>query len=89
MTLNDKQRKDVKNCLQEISNSFTRIEAERDLIKEILQRMADEFDMNKKLSRKLAKVYHKRNIAEEIAANEELSETYDLIVSSSKENQNT
>jgi hypothetical protein len=80
MVLNDKQRVAVKGCLQEISNSMTRIEAERDLIKEILQRMADEFDMNKKLSRRLAKVYHKRNIAEEIAANDELTETYDLIV---------
>lgn len=81
MQLNDKQRKEVKGCLQEISNSLTRIEAERDLIKEILQRMADDFEMNKKLSRRLAKVYHKRNIAEEIAANEELTETYDMIVS--------
>ena len=81
MQLNDKQRKEVKGCLQEISNSLTRIEAERDLIKEILQRMADDFEMNKKLSRRLSKVYNKRNIDEEIAANEELTETYDMIVS--------
>ena len=32
----------VLGCLQEISNSLTRIEAERDLIKEILQKMQDE-----------------------------------------------
>ena len=57
------------------------IVAEKDLVKEIIQRMADEFEMNKRLSRKLAKVYHKRNIEEEIAASEELSETYDMIVS--------
>ena len=80
MKLNEQQKKDIKNCLQEISNSYTRIEAERDLIKDILNRMADEFEMNKKLSRRLAKVYHKRNIAEEVAANEELTETYDQIV---------
>lgn len=80
MKLNEQQKKDIKNCLQEISNSYTRIEAERDLIKEILQRMLDEFEMNKKLSRKLAKVYHKRNIEEEVAANEELTETYSQIV---------
>lgn len=80
MRLTEQQKKDIKNCLQEISNSYTRIEAERDLIKDVLNRMADEFEMNKKLSRRLAKVYHKRNIAEEIAANEELTETYDQIV---------
>lgn len=80
MHLSDTQKKDVKNCLQEISNSYTRIQAERDLIKEILQRMEDEFQMQKKLSRRLAKVYHKRNIEEEVAASEELSEIYDQIV---------
>jgi len=80
MKLTEQQKKDIKNCLQEISNSYTRIEAERDLIKDVLQRMAEEFELNKKLSRRLAKVYHKRNIAEEIAANEELTDTYDQIV---------
>lgn len=80
MKLTETQKKDIKNCLTEISNSYTRIEAERDLIKDVLNRMQDEFEMNKKLSRKLARVYHKRNIAEEIAANEELTETYDQIV---------
>jgi ribosomal protein S17E len=79
-TLNEQQRKDIKNCLSEISNSYTRIEAERDLIKEVINRMADEFEMNKKLSRRLAKIYHKRNLEEEMAAAEEVSDTYELIV---------
>lgn len=81
MKLTEEQKKAVKGCLQEISNSYTRVAAEKELVKEVIQRMADEFEMNKKLSRKLAKVYHKRNIEEEIAANEELTETYDMIVS--------
>jgi hypothetical protein len=38
----------VLGCLQEISNSLTRIEAERDLIKEILQKMQDECEIPKK-----------------------------------------
>ena len=78
--LSEKQKKDVKNCLQEISNSMTRVEAERDHIKDIIGRMADEFEMNKKLSRRLAKVYHKRSIAEEVAAANELNDTYEDIV---------
>ena len=53
----------VLGCLQEISNSLTRIEAERDLIKEILQKMQDECEISKKLGRKLARVYHKRNLS--------------------------
>jgi hypothetical protein len=80
MRLSDVQKKGVKNCLEEISVSLTRISAERDLIKDILQRMHDEFEMEKKISRKLAKVYHKRSIEEEVATNEELSDIYSQIV---------
>ena len=69
----------IKNCLQEISNSLTRMEAERDNIKEIVNRMATEFEMNKRISRKLARIFHKRNIEEERAEQEEINTTYDLV----------
>ena len=68
MTIKDGDKVKILGCLQEISNSLTRIEAERDLIKDILQRMQDEFELPKKLSRKLAKTYHKRNFEEEVAS---------------------
>ena len=79
-TFNPKEKVDIKNCLQEISNSYTRIEAERDNIKAIIERLAEDFEMNKRLSRRLAKVFHKRNLAEEVAAAEELSSTYEDVV---------
>jgi hypothetical protein len=69
----------VLGCLQEISNSLTRIEAERDLIKEILEKMQDECEIPKKLSRKLAKVYHKRNRVEVEEENNTLMEIYDNV----------
>jgi len=69
----------VLGCLQEISNSMTRIEAERDLIKEILQKMQDECELPKKLSRKLAKVYHKRNYEEEVAEQSDFQTVYENV----------
>ena len=69
----------VLGCLQEISNSLTRIEAERDLIKEILQKMQDECELPKKLSRKLAKVYHKRNYEEEVAEQADFQTIYENV----------
>lgn len=69
----------VLGCLQEISNSLTRIEAERDLIKEILQKMQDEHEIPKKLSRKLAKVYHKRSYEEEVAQQEDFVQIYETV----------
>jgi hypothetical protein len=69
----------VLGCLQEISNSLTRIEAERDLIKEILQKMQDECEIPKKLARKLAKVYHKRSFEEEVAEQNDFVEIYENV----------
>jgi hypothetical protein len=74
-----RDREKILGCLQEISNSLTRIEAERDLIKDILQRMQDEFEMPKKLSRKLARVYHKRNFEEEVASQNDFQEVYETV----------
>lgn len=74
------QKVAIKSCLQEISNSLTRMEAERENIKEIVNRMAQEFEMNKRISRKLARIFHKRNIEEERAEQEEINTTYDAVV---------
>jgi hypothetical protein len=75
----DAQKKGIRNCLDEISNSLTRIEGERDNIKSIVDRCAEEFQMNKRITRKLARIYHKRNIEEERAEQEEIHATYDLV----------
>ena len=69
----------VLGCLQEISNSLTRIEGERDLIKEVLQKMQDECEIPKKLGRKLARVYHKRNYEEEVAEQSDFQTIYENV----------
>ena len=69
----------ILGMLQEIANSLTRVEAERDLIKEILERMQEECEIPKKLGRKLAKVYHKRNFEEEVAQQNDFVEIYEKV----------
>ena len=69
----------ILGMLQEISNSLTRVESERDLIKEILERMQDECEIPKKLGRKLAKVYHKRNFEEEVAHQNDFVDLYEKV----------
>lgn len=69
----------VLGFLQEISNSLTRIESERDLIREVLQKMQDECEIPKKLSRKLAKTYHKRNYEEEVAEQSDFQTIYENV----------
>jgi uncharacterized protein (UPF0335 family) len=78
--LTQPQRTAIKACLQEISNSLTRMEAERENIREVVNRCATEFEMNKRITRKLARIFHKRNIEEERAEQEEINNTYDAVV---------
>lgn len=70
----------LKGCMREISNSWTRMEAERDNIREIVNRCAEEFQLNKRLTRKAAKVFHKRNIEEENALQTEVDELHNMVV---------
>jgi hypothetical protein len=72
-------RKAIKKCMDELSASMTRIEGERDLIKEAINNCCEEYEMNKKTFRKLAKVYHKQNFSREVAEHEEFETMYEQL----------
>lgn len=73
-------RKKVLGALQEFSASLTRQEAERDLQKEILARLQDEFELPKKPMRKVARVYHKQNLNEFRSEIADVEDIYESIV---------
>jgi regulator of replication initiation timing len=78
---NPADRKKIRDALQEVSNSMTRISAERDLIKEIVSELAEEYELlSKKQINKMARVYHKQNFSEEQAASSEFELLYEEIV---------
>jgi uncharacterized protein YqgV (UPF0045/DUF77 family) len=79
MLTNDADRKKFMNAIKEISNSMIRMEGERDLIKTIVNDQSDEFQIPKKLVSKIAKTYHKQNIADIEAEWDEFMEIYDAI----------
>lgn len=72
-------RKKIRGALEEISNSLTRIESERSLIKEILQDVEDKFELPKKYTRKVAKIFHKQNFAEVKTEQEDLETIYETV----------
>lgn len=78
-------RDKIKKMLGEISNSMTRIEGERDLIKETIKEMSQEFNLPKRTLNRMAKVYHKQNFLREREEHEEFEDLYTTIV----DNQNT
>lgn len=82
MISNPEDKKKFYNAVVEASNSLTRIEAERDLINEIVKSLSEDFNINKKIIRKIVKAYHKQNMTEEQQDHEEFVELYEEVVSS-------
>jgi Transcriptional regulator DsbA len=72
-------RKAIKKCMDELSASMARIDGERDFIKEAITNCCEEYEMNKKTFRKLAKVYHKQNFSKEVAEHEEFETMYEQL----------
>ena len=80
MLSNDLDRKKVFECMKEISNSMTRMDAERDFQKEAAIALADDVDIDKKYIGALAKIYHKQNFAQFQQQKEEIEDLYESIV---------
>lgn len=76
MILTPEQKKVVKNLASEVSGSLTRMEAERDLVKEAISRVAEENELDKKILRRLCKLYHKQIFHTEMADNDQLETVY-------------
>lgn len=73
------QLKEIKGKFDEISASMTRISAEKDFLKEVINDLKDQYEIPTRTARKLAKAYHKRNIQEVRAESDDLIETYEVV----------
>lgn len=73
------KRDAIKKVLDELSGSMARIEGERSYISETIKDLSEEFQINKKILRRMAKTYHKQNFSNEIAENEEFEVMYEQI----------
>jgi hypothetical protein len=59
---------------------MTRMEAERDLIKDIVKDVSDNYQLSKKQISRMAKIYHKQNFIMEQQEMDELETLYITIV---------
>ena len=78
--LTDQQKKELKDAIRQMNDSMTRIAAERDFQKEALKEISDKTGVNKKIIRRMAKVYFKSNYAEEQEENRQFEEFYDGVM---------
>lgn len=77
---NPEDQKKLLNFLREASNSLTRVEAERSLIRESSKKICDDLQLTKRVVNKMVKVYHKQSFQEEIAEHEQFEHLYESIV---------
>ena len=78
---NPQQRETIVAALKEWSNSAVRVEAEKNLQKNIIEDLSDKVDIEKKYLNKLATMYHKQNFAQFQQEREEIEELYESIIS--------
>jgi hypothetical protein len=80
MINNPVDRKKINDALQEVSNSMTRIGAEKDLIRTVVSDLSEEFQLPKKTVNKLARIFHKQNFAQESQEFDELETLYEEVI---------
>lgn len=73
-------RRKVLEAMKEYSNSLTRIEAEKDFQKEVLDKIEEDFDLPKKYMRKVANIYHKQNLTEVVGQVNDIEDLYEALV---------
>lgn len=66
----------------EISASMTRIEAEKDLMKEIVKKLNEDHGLSKKALNKMAKTYHKQSFNKEVEEQDEFQTLYEEVLGS-------
>lgn len=79
-SLSDSQKKELKEAIQSLNDSMTRVASERDYQKEAVNNISDKTGVDKKIIRRMAKVYFKSNYAEEQEENRSFEEFYDGVM---------
>ena len=79
MLSNPADQKKLADAVKEMSNSMTRVDAEKDLQKNIVDTIHDELGLEKKYVKKVAQLWHKQNFAQMQTEQEEIEGLYELI----------
>ena len=69
----------IRGNLQEISDSLTRIQAERSLIKDIKDVLKDDYNLPPKFISKLVKTFHNKDFDTQQAEHSDFEELWDTI----------
>ena len=77
---NPADRDKLLNVVRECSGSMTRMDGEKDIVRESIKNICKELDLPKRLVQRMVKVYHKQNYDEEVAVHEQFETLYQSVV---------
>lgn len=79
-SLSQEDRDKLKQAIQQLNDSMTRVAAERDFQKETISSVFEQVGVDKKIIRRMAKVYFKANFNDEMDENKAFEEFYTTIL---------
>ena len=78
-------RKQIQDAIDEASNSFLRVEGEKDFQKNLFTELSEKTELPKGYLKQLANLYHQQNYATFQADKDNVSDLYETIFNTSKE----
>lgn len=79
-SLSDTQKKELKEAIVQLNDSLTRVASERDYQKDSINAISDKTGVDKKIIRRMAKVYFRANYAQEQEDNRQFEDFYDGVM---------
>ena len=78
--LTDEDRKAFRKAIMEMNDSMTRVGAEREFQKEVINETCDKLGVDKKLFRRMARAYFRANFRDEVQENTDFEEFYSTVI---------
>jgi hypothetical protein len=79
-SLSDSQKKELKEAIVQLNDSLTRVASERDYQKDSINAISDKTGVDKKIIRRMAKVYFRANYSQEQEENRQFEDFYDGVM---------
>jgi hypothetical protein len=70
----------IRRVMNTVSDCFTRIEAERDLIKDEIGALVEEFEIPRSVLNRMARIHHKQNFEQVVSETEEFGAFYEKVM---------
>lgn len=76
---NPAELKTIQNAIKEANDCLIRVAAEREAVKDIVDDLAEKYELPKKFINKMIRIYHKSSFDQEASETEDFMELYTAV----------